>query len=320
MGKTGSYKVNKIIKNIFALFVVVNFLSAEGIAGYAGSFLRFGTTAYSMGMGGGFTAAFDHGFPGYHNPASLGFLNDRNATVLHHFLPLDRYLISGSFSTKLPPSAGLGIAIINAGVDKIDGRDASGHQTGLFSTEEYAIYMSFANKLTPKISLGVNVKIFYQVLPIEGTINSKGTGVDAGVIFRPSKDLELGLVIQDWNASYAWNTGDVFDEKGSTYEDEFPTQIRVGFVYRPGFFDIIGDYTYFRMGDYVSSNRIRLGGEYIPMERIFVRAGINNFLPSVGMGLQYSLLKPDDAQLDYALVLGRRGEGLTHIFTYVLKF
>ena len=131
---------------------------------------------------------------------------------------------------------------------------------------------------------------------------------------------ELGFVIQDWNASYAWNTGEIFNEKGSTYEDEFPMQIRAGFVYRPGSFDIIGDYTYFQMGNHVSSNRIRLGGEYIPMERIFVRAGINNFLPSVGMGLQYSLLKPDDAQLDYALVLGRRGEGLSHVFTYVLKF
>ena len=83
--------MNKIIKNIFALFIVINFLLAEGIAGYAGSFLRFGTTAYSMGMGGGFTAAFDHGFPGYHNPASLGFLNDRNAIKLMvEMLPVTR--------------------------------------------------------------------------------------------------------------------------------------------------------------------------------------------------------------------------------------
>tara|TARA_Y100001960_G_C14783945_1_gene889490 strand:- start:15948 stop:16910 length:963 start_codon:yes stop_codon:yes gene_type:complete len=320
LGKTGSSKVKEKIKIFLTIIFLFNILSAEGIAGFAGSFLRFGTTAYSMSMGGGFTAAFDQGFPGYQNPASVGFLNDRNVTVLHHFLPLDRYLISGSFSTKLPPSAGLGIGIINAGVDKIDGRDASGKQTGLFSTEEYAIYLSFANKLVKKISLGVNVKIFYQVLPIEGRINSKGTGVDAGFIYRHSKNLELGFVIQDWNASYAWNTGEIFNEKGSTYEDEFPMQIRAGFVYRPGSFDIIGDYTYFQMGNHVSSNRIRLGGEYIPMERIFVRAGINNFLPSVGMGLQYSLLKPDDAQLDYALVLGRRGEGLSHVFTYVLKF
>lgn len=311
-------KLRKI--TIFALILGLNDLASEGIAGYAGSFLRFGTTAYSMGMGGGFTAALDHGFPGYHNPASLTFIDKRSATVLHHFLPLDRYLVSASFSTKLPPTAGLGIGIINAGVDKIDGRDKSGHQTGTFSTEEYAVYVSFANRLMPNLSLGVNVKMFYQLLPVGGTVSAKGTGVDAGLFYRQSKSFEVGFVIQDWDASYAWNTADLFDEKGSTYEDQFPMQIRAGFTYRPGKFDLIGDYTYFRMGDHISANRLRIGGEYFPMQRVAVRAGMNNFSPTVGMGLNFSLLKPDDAQLDYALLLGRQSEGLTHVFTYVLNF
>ncbi|MEE2876861.1 MAG: PorV/PorQ family protein [Candidatus Neomarinimicrobiota bacterium] len=305
---------------LLALLMVSGFLRAEGIAGYAGSFLRLGTTAYSMGMGGGFTAALDHGFPGYHNPAAVAFLEKRNATVLHHFLPLDRYLVSASFSAKLPPTAGLSIGIVNAGVDKIDGRDASARSTDTFSTEEYAVYVSFANRLMPNLSLGVNVKMFYQLLTMEGGISAKGTGVDAGLIYRQSKNFQFGFVIQDWNASYAWNTSDIFDEKGSTYEDRFPMQIRAGFVYRPGLFDLIGDYTYFRVGDHVSANRVRIGGEYVPMERISVRAGMNNFSPTVGMGLNYTLLKPDDAQLDYALILSRRGEGLMHVFTYVLNF
>ena len=305
---------------LLALVMASGLLRAEGIAGYAGSFLRFGTTAYSMGMGGGFTAALDHGFPGYHNPAAVAFLEKRNGTVLHHFLPLDRYLVSASFSAKLPPTAGIGIGIVNAGVDKIDGRDASAHKTGTFSTEEYAVYVSFANRLMPKLSLGVNVKMFYQLLPMGGGISTKGTGVDAGLIYRQTKNFEFGFVIQDWNASYAWNTGDIFEEKGSTYEDRFPMQVRAGFVYRPGMLDLIGDYTYFQVGDHVSAHRVRIGGEYIPMRRISVRAGMNNFSPTVGMGLNYTLLKPDDAQLDYALILGRRGEGLTHVFTYVLNF
>jgi len=155
---------------------------------------------------------------------------------------------------------------------------------------------------------------------MEGTVNGKGIGVDAGLLYRQSKNFEMGLVVQDWNAAYAWNTGDVFEEKGSTYQDQFPLQVRAGFAYRPGFIDMIGDYTYFRMGEHVSAHRLRAGGEYRPIERVAVRAGINNFSPTVGLGLNYTLLQRDDAYVDYAFILGRRGEGLTHVFTYVLTF
>jgi hypothetical protein len=162
--------------------------------------------------------------------------------------------------------------------------------------------------------------MFYQTLPMEGTVSGKGTGVDAGILYRRSKNFEMGLVIQDWDAAYAWNTGDVFEEKGSTYEDRFPLQVRAGFVYRPGSIDVIGDYTYFRVGEHVSAHRLRAGGEYRPIERVAVRAGMNNFSPTVGLGLNYTLLQRDDAYVDYAFILGRRGEGLTHVFTYVLTF
>ena len=308
---------------IIFILLTLQTISAKGIGGYAGSFLRFGTTAYSMAMGGGFTAAIDPGFPGYHNPAAIAFMDKRSGSVLHHFLQLNRYLVSASMSTKLPPTAGLGIGIVNAGVEKIEGRNAAGHKTDeSLSAEEYAIYISFANELVSGLSLGVNVKMFYQILPVDGTetVNGKGIGVDVGILYRQSKNFEMGLVVQDWNAAYAWNTGEVFEDKGSTYQDQFPLQVRAGFVYRPGFIDMIGDYTYFRMGEHVSAHRIRAGGEYRPIERVAVRAGINNFSPTVGMGLNYTLLERDDAYVDYAFILGRRGEGLTHVFTYVLTF
>jgi len=40
----------------------------------------------------------------------------------------------------------------------------------------------------------------------------------------------------------------------------------------------------------------------------------------VGLGLNYTLLQRDDAYVDYAFIPGRRGEGMTHVFTYVLTF
>ena len=54
-------------------------LNAADYAGYSGAFLRMGTSARSMAMGGGFTAELDRGFTAYHNPASVAFLKKRQA-------------------------------------------------------------------------------------------------------------------------------------------------------------------------------------------------------------------------------------------------
>ena len=312
------------MKNIFLIIIVLflnkSIVECKGIGGYSGSFLRLGSTAYSMSAGGGFTAVMDPGFPGYHNPASLGFLTNRSGSVLNHLLSLDRYLVSASFSTPLQPTAGIGIGIINAGVNNIDGRDASGAPTGSFSTNEYGILVGFSNRVSDKISLGINIKVFFQNLPFDGNLNSRGTGIDAGILFKQSKNFDLGLSIKNINASYTWNTSNILLENGSTYEDIFPMEISLGFVSRSNQYDIIGDYTFFRSINSINSNRIRIGGEFKPTNKIFLRAGINDLSPAVGIGLEYSLLKKDDANIDYAFLLGSVGEGISHIFTYTLNF
>ena len=302
-------------------------MQAGDIGGYAGSFLRIGTTARSMAVGGGLTGTVDNGFAAYHNPATLAFLEKRRISVFHHILPLDRYLVSASFATSLPPTGGLGVGLINAGVNNIDGRDQAGFHTETLSTSEYAVYFCFSNRLFDWLGVGVNVKLLQQILPMDGKQTSKGIGVDAGIFIRHFKNLDLGIVIQDLNASYNWNTSEIFENKGSTYRDPFPIQIRGGFAYRSGLFNVIGDYTYFyaekvkdQKSDGVTAQRLRMGGEYEPGEQMTIRAGINNFSPSVGIGLNYSLLKRDDAYVDYAFILGSRAEGISHIFTYVFTF
>jgi len=316
------------VKRLFQIFFLfISLGSADDIGGYAGGFLRVGTTARSIAVGSGLTGAVDNGFAAYHNPATLAFLEKRRISVFHHFLPLDRYLVSASFASSLPPTGGLGVGLVNAGVDNIDGRDQAGFHTEMLSTSEYAVYFSFSNKLFEGVSVGVNVKLLQHILPMDGNQTSKGIGVDVGLLVRRFENLDLGLVIQDMNASYTWNTSEIFEEKGKSYREPFPLQLRAGFAYRSGLFHIMGDYTYFSVeieekgiSQTVTANRIRMGGEYEPTPQVAIRAGINNFSPAVGLGLNYSLLKRDDAYVDYAFVLGRRGEGVSHIFTYVFTF
>lgn len=309
--------IRKTLILITALFPLV---AVANIGGHAGSFLRLGATARSVALGGGLTGAMDNGFVAYHNPAAVAFLEKRHVSVFNHFLPLDRYLVSASFAASLPPTGGLGVGVVNAGVDDIEGRDLAGHKTGTVSTAEYALFFSFSNQFIEGMSVGVNVKIFQHTIDIDENPTGKGMGVDVGIMIHRFEKFDFGLVVQDLNSAYAWKTEKIFDDKGRTYRDRFPLQVRAGFAYHPGIFHVIGDYTYFSTEDATTAHRVRLGGEYEPSPQVAIRAGINNFSPAVGIGLNYSLLKRNDAHVDYAFVLGGSGEGISHVFTYVFTF
>ena len=132
------------MKRLFFILLFTGLsLNAAYYAGYSGSFLRMGTSARSMAMGSGFTAEVSRGFTAYHNPASVAFVSTRQASFSYHGLSMDRRFITSSFTAHLPPTAGLGIAWVSAGVDGIDGRTSAGEATKTLSTSEDAIYMSF---------------------------------------------------------------------------------------------------------------------------------------------------------------------------------
>ncbi len=298
----------------------VNLVIAGDIGGYAGGYLRLGTTARSMALGGGLTAEIDPGWAAFHNPAALVFLDKRHLSMFHHFLPLDRDLISITAASALPPTGGIGLGVLRAGVDNIDGRDGSGHQTETLSTAEYAIIFSFANEIMEGVSVGVNVKLLYQSLPMNSKGQSRGTGFDIGLLIRRSSKMEFGLVLQDLSTAFNWNTAELFEDEGRTYQDKFPMWIRAGLVYHLKDFDVIGDYSIISDWEYSSAHRIRAGLEFFANPRVALRGGIDNFMPSAGAGLNYSLINRDDSYVDYAFVLGKRGEGISHVFTYVFTF
>ena len=123
------------VMRLFKIYLILlSFAFAQDYASFAGSFLRMGSSARSMGMGSAFTAEIDDGFAAYHNPASMVFLEKRQVGFNHHFLPLDRRLTTTNISMPLPPTASLGLSWISAGVDKIDGRNSAGEHTQYLST------------------------------------------------------------------------------------------------------------------------------------------------------------------------------------------
>ena len=292
-------------------------------ASYSGSFLRMGTSARSLAMGSGFTAEIDQGFSAYHNPASVAFLNKRQLGFSYHALNLDRRLMMSSISTGLPPTAGLGVAWVSSGVDNIQGRSTAGYKTQILSTSEDAIFISFAQRVTPWLALGINVKILKHQLPMnESQLAGKGTGFDIGFMVLPEEKLRFSFMIQDLNTNYQWNTGQVFEGEGRVYKESFPTMYRLGTTFTFRRIYIVGDIGDVANQDDILGMTMRFGGEYHISENYFIRGGFGNSQFSLGAGLNFTFLNLNDAFFDYAVVIEPHSvsQGMIHVFTYAFNF
>ena len=311
--------MNRINQYIISVLSAFSLLNAGDKASFAGGFLRMGASARAMAMGSGFTAEIDAGFAAYHNPGSIVFTNKRQLGFSHHFLPLSRRFMAANFSTLIPPSAGLGIAWISAGTDKIDGRTSSGEHTQYLSTSEDAFIISFAQQILPWFSAGLNVKILKHQLPMNTMdLSGKGIGMDFGVFIRTEKGANLAFMVQDLNSRYHWKTDKIF-ERGKEYVEQFPTFYRAGTTFHYGKAYVAADGGMIMNGKELLGYTIRIGGEYPYMGHYFIRAGLGNGRMSVGVGVDWSLLKDNDAKLDYAFVF-ENPAGSAHIFTYAFTF
>ena len=306
------------------LIIIITSLSfAADYAGYSGTFLRMGTSARSLAMGSGFTAEIDQGFSAYHNPASVAFLNKRQLAFSHHALNLDRRLMMSSISTGIPPTAGLGVAWVSSGVDNIQGRSTSGYKTQILSTSEDAIFISFAQRITPWLALGINVKILNHQLPMnESQLAGKGTGFDIGFMILPEEKLRFAFMIQDLNTNYHWNTGQVFEGEGRIYKESFPTMYRLGTTFTFQRIYFVGDIGVVANQDDILGMTMRFGGEYHLSENYFIRGGFGNSRFSLGAGLNFTFLNLNDAFFDYAVVIEPHSasQGMIHVFTYAFNF
>jgi hypothetical protein len=213
----------------------------------------------------------------------------------------------------------LGIAWISSGTDKIDGRTSSGEHTQYLSTSEDAFIISFAQQILPWFSAGLNVKILKHQLPMNTMdLSGKGMGMDFGVFIRTEKGANLAFMVQDLNSRYHWKTDKIF-ERGKEYVEQFPTFYRAGTTFHYGKAYVAADGGMIMNGKELLGYTIRIGGEYPYMDHYFIRAGLGNGRMSVGVGVDWSLLKDNDAKLDYAFVF-ENPAGSAHIFTYAFTF
>jgi len=268
----------------------------------------------------------------YYNPALSVYQQDNSFQTSYSFLSLDRSLNFLNFTkrfefggknNKRKARAGLSFGIINAGVGNIQERDNQGNKVGEVSTSENQFFVSVANQISSKLSIGVGIKFYYYKLYED--ISSTGVGFDIGALFSFSKRVKMALVISDINSKYEWDTNELYDEDGNNTSYEFPTSKKIGLSYLITKDILLSG----EIDNYDSDNNfLRIGAEYNIFEGLFFRGGIDRInisntdypvRPSIGFSYLYKL-NSSYIGVDYAFVMEPYSPHDRHIVGVNFKF
>ncbi len=327
------------LKKFLILFLIAGICFPQAktskIAGMAGSFSRMGFGARGMGMGNAVSSIVDGNLVAYYNPALSVFQKENSFQAAYSVLSLDRSLNFINFTRhfefatkdtnrKFNPTAGLSIGIINSGVSKIDGRDNQGIKTGDLTTSESQFFLSFANKFSRKLVVGLSAKLYYYKLYEK--ITASGLGFDLGAIYTINDQLHLSFMISDLNSKYKWDTSPIYDTDGNTTENKFPLLKKIGASYRFNNPKLIIA-TEFENSN-AGTNYIRVGSEYNIYDQLFLRAGIDKWnlsnsefpaRPSFGFSY-FKDVSDYTLGVDYAFVIEPYSDSSQHIIGINFNF
>jgi len=331
--------LKKIIVIVFAIVSVNIYAQSQfsEISSAPGAFSRMGFGARGISMGNAMSSVTDGNVVSYYNPALSVFQQNNFVQASYSFLSLDRSLNFINFTRKFelrsrrdsadaPPRgiAGISVGIINSGVSKIDGRDNQGISTGELSTSENQFFLSFANKFSNKIAVGLAVKFYYNKLYDKMT--STGFGIDLGTVYSYNENIHVSLMLSDINAKYKWDSKDIRGDQSRSSADNFPLLKKIGVSYK------LDDPAVIASIEFENSNFntsfIRLGAEYNIYEKLFLRAGLDRLNVSntdypARPGFGFSFFKEAGASLigvNYAFVIEPYSSSNQHILGVDFNF
>ena len=313
---------NKIFIRLFypiGCFFLSSILHGQDFARFPGSFMRMGTTARAVSLGSALTADSHHGLTGVYNPAGTAFLEQRHGTAGHQILSLDRQLSCVGITMKLPPTAGIGIAWIHAGVNHIEERNSLGEYSGKLSTGENAFVVSFAQNFSGRFALGLNAKMMTHTLPIyDEKLMGTAVGVDLGFLYKVNDFVHLGGVVQNLNAKYQWKTNAIFEETGTIYYEAFPVIYKAGIKTRFVNFQVLCDVEFVTNNSLLLGKRLNGGIEFYLNENVTFRYGKREEQFGIGFGYTYFDLDNYGVTLDYSAVMDE--VGVIHVISSSFSF
>ena len=207
---------HKVLISSIGLLALAVLLAPVCFAGVnAAPHLGMGSGARALGLGGAFTAVADDATSTIWNPAGLPAVDDLTVTLASAPMTLDRrHSFIGLI--KRVGKGGLGLSVINAGVDDIAGYDSSGRSTGSFGYNSNAFALSYGHHLGV-VALGASARMYMDT--IDDSSMSGFAGADIGLLGgNQARTFSYGLA--------ARNLG------GTIGESELPIIVAGGLSYR----------------------------------------------------------------------------------------
>ncbi len=286
--------------------------------GNVGSFSRIGNDARTVSMGNSGVSLIHFPNSGYHNPATIAFMQNTQANATYTFLSLDRNFQTINFAQKIEPRGAFSLGLIASGISNIDLRDGNGTQLGTMSTFEHQYILSFANRMTDNFSAGITVKMNYAKLYDE--LTSIVPGFDFGFIYLINPNFSIGASIKEIGSKYKWDTSNLYGQDyGSSTINNFPQITRFGtsYFYEP--------YNLLLLGEAYEINKniyYRFGSEFNFNDNFSFRTGIDKYStatnnpasPTFGFTFNYPFQEYKFA-LSYAYVLESFGLFNAHWLT-----
>lgn len=306
---------------LIAIFSLFTLKKAQAQVNYAGEVLTMGAGARPLAMGGAFVGAANDATAAYWNPAGLATIDDIEITTMHATQSdLQSYDFANiAFKTDFGSYA---FSFLQLGVDGID---VTGSTPTILSTTtdtERAEYLSGGWKIGSQIAIGASLK----VLQVNAyTASAFGFGSDFGILYKPFKELGIGLVGRDiTGGSYISWAGTPTDPTqvlqpsvtlGVAYTKEFGKRAEAGNAPVPvSTLSVHVDADTLYAGE--ALNNYHFGVEYWYRQFVALRGGIetkgfqfdnDDFTPSAGVGIWAYLF-----EVDYAYVSNSIG-GMNYI-------
>jgi tetratricopeptide (TPR) repeat protein len=258
----------------------------------------------TTGAASGFTALGLDPTAVYWNPAGLAMQDERTVLLQHGILPNAVDWDLAAVSYPLPGLGAVGMGIARVGTSGLDAYDANNVPLGTIGYTETALGASISRRLFGPLHAGATFKVVSQSL---GDLSAAAPGIDLGAVYRPSRfrGAQIGVSVQNVVAG-------ALDLGGAS--TPLARSFRLGVagpewrVSRRGALRAVADVA--QEGS--AGTKPRLGLEFTRPGLGAVRAGLQNGLPVLGLGVNYrrygvdlTLLQGDEgASQQFAVRLG----------------
>jgi hypothetical protein len=290
------------------VIILLMWAAAVRLQGAGFPSLEFGADARFAALGNAGVAWTDDASAGFRNPALMVFSASKEMEF-----SMNRWIQgvkSGflGFAFKGERSGG-GFHLLYTEVGDIPYRSTapSPEPIGTFSSHELAAGISAASALSKRLTVGVNLKLYYEKIFVEEAL---GLGCDVGLLYELSMiGLRVGGVVQ--------NIGKT--AKLAVESIELPLTGRIGFALPVE--SSVGDWLVLTDGVKEKDSPFHLHGgvEYAWKNALFLRSGYQTGYEthgwSGGIGFAFSKYR-----LDYSYMPWRKGLGESHRFSVNLAF